>query len=57
MLKVGVVLLLEVLGMGTANSSSQSSSGNGTEKAGLGGIFGLPLGVACEAVVVCRALG
>ena len=54
LLKVGVVFLLDVLGMGTANSSSQSSSGNGTKKAGLGGIFGLPLGVA---VVVSRPLG
>ena len=32
--------------MGTANSSSQSSAGNGTEKAGLGGSFGLRLVVA-----------
>ena len=34
--------------MGLANSSSHTSLGNGTEKAGLGGIFGLPLGLARE---------
>ena len=54
-LKVDVSLLLDVLGMSPANSSSQSSSGNGTEMGvlgvldknfGLGGTFGLPLGVA-----------
>lgn len=44
--KVAVVLFLDVLGMGTANSTSQSSSGKGTVKAGLGGVFGLGLGVA-----------
>ena len=52
LLKVDVPLLLDVLGMGSANSSSQSSSGNGTKVGvldgnfGLGGTFGLPLGVA-----------
>ena len=41
----------EFQGMGTANSSSQSSAGNGNEMGvlggifGLGGSFGLPLGV------------
>ena len=44
--KVGVPLLLEVLGMGNAYSCSQSSVGNGDEKVGLGGTFGLRLGVA-----------
>ena len=46
LLKVGVVLLLDVLGMGTANSSSQSSADNGNETGVLGGSFGPPLGVA-----------
>ena len=50
LLKVDVPLLLDVLGMGSANSSSQSSSGNGTKVGvlnfGLGGTFGFPLGVA-----------
>ena len=54
LLKVALPLLLDVLGLGTANSPSQLSSGNGTVKAGLGGIFGLGLSVACVAVV-CRA--
>ena len=52
LLKVDVPLLLDVLGMGSTNSSSQSSSGNGNkvgvldENFGLGGTFGFPLGVA-----------
>ena len=52
LLNVALPLLLDVLGMGSANSSSQSSAGNGNEMGvlggsfGFGGTFGLPLGVA-----------
>ena len=56
MLHVALPLLLEeVLGIGTPNSSSQLSSGNGNElggNLGLGGSFGLALGVP-----VCLPLG